>query len=201
MQLKIYKRLNLFLSILLLITIGFIIGTFINNEYFGDSIFYIFAGIFIFSIIVFLVFKMIEVNIDKQIVQRHAIKGNVAIANIKSATPIRKVRDSSAKSYNLWKIDADLYDQDLKKHSVEIIEKFNLNVKSVPKGSVYVTYNPNKPNDGLIIQNVIISHIHTLMPIVSKYENSNIPIKYLSAYYNDGLVIETFKQTMKKEDE
>ena len=72
--------------------------------------------------------------------------------------------------------------------------------EKVPSGTVYITYNPDKPEQIFIIQNVIISHIPALAPIVQAYEkNKKISIKYLNVYYRDGLIVETYKESLKNQ--
>ena len=60
----------------------------------------------------------------------------------------------------------------------------------------------SKPERKFVVQNVMIGHVPTLQPIVAKFEkNKNIPIKYLNVYYKDGLIIETFRQSLQQQKE
>lgn len=198
MQLKIYYKLNMILTALLVavIVFGVIIG--INFESIKEYKEIIFVFYFLIIMGCFYGFKMFEANYDKRMIQKMVINGDIAIANIKNAKAIKYIKDTSFKSYHLWEITVEYYDKQFNKHEYTLIEKMNLLVKEIPNGTVYITHDENKPDQKFVVQNVMIGHVPTLQPIVQAYENNKrIPIKYLNAYYRDGMIIETYKQSLK----
>ena len=88
----------------------------------------------------------------------------------------------------------------MKKHDAMIIEKFSTHQTSIPKGYVYVTYIEEQADDALIIPNVIISSIPEYKPLVEDYEKALKPT-YLNAYIRDGLMLETYQDSLNKERE
>lgn len=198
MQLKIYQRVTQLL-IAFIVSVAVIIGFLIaNNDFVTNHKGYVFAIVILYPMIGLCIIKMIENNWDKRKIQKMAFNGQIALANITNAKPYMRIKDSSIRSYRLWEIEITYYDQDMNKHEATFYEKMNYEVTEIPKCTVYVTHNPDKPEEKFIIQNVIISHIPSLMPIVTKYENNkNIKIKYMDVYYNTGLVIRPFKESIK----
>lgn len=202
MQLKIYHTLNLILTGLVLSILVIVGVIFFNLDSLANYTWYLFGGLFVYSLVCYFGFKMFENNYDKRMIQKMVLNGDIALANIKSAKPIHLIRDSSFKNYHLWEIEIEFYDKQFKKHTDTIIDKMNVMLKEIPNGSVYITYNENKPERKFIIQNVMIGHVPTLQPIVAAYENNkNIPIKYLNAYYRDGMIVETYKQSLRAQKE
>lgn len=109
------------------------------------------------------------------------------------------MRDSSFTTYHLYEFEADVYDTDLNCTRRTFYEKMNEQTESIPNGTVYITFDETKPTQIFIIPNVMISHIPSLIPIVAAYEKSKqIKIKYLDVYYNKGMVIKTFKESLKE---
>ena len=197
MQLRIYYKLNVLLGILS--TAVLIAGAilFFNFDKLENKM----SAVVIFMIImlaIYFIYKMIENNYDKRMIQKMVLKGDIALATIKSAKPLKTIKDSGFKVYNLWEIEVEYYDQKFKKHEYTLIDKFNATLTEVPKGSVYITHDEAKPDQKFIIQNVMIGHVPTLQPIVAAYEkNKAIPVKYLNVYYRDGLVVETYQSSLK----
>ena len=172
----------------------------LNLNFFRPYIMWAFVGAFIYNIICFLVYKYIEKNWDKSIIQKMTLANQVVIANIKQSKIAFHFRDSSGKRYNMWEIEVEYIDHDLNHSKMTIFEKLNINQTIIPLGTVFLTHDPNKIGKKFIVPNVIISHIDTLMPIVTKYEKEKKAfIKYLNVFYNDGIVIETFRQSMKQQ--
>ena len=83
-------------------------------------------------------------------------------------------------------------------HKASIIEKFSTHQTSIPKGDVYVTYVEGKADDSLIIPNMIIASIPEYKVLTDDYEKQLKP-KYLNAYINDGLILETYQESVNKE--
>lgn len=202
MQLKVYHTLNLILSLLVISIIVFAALLGLNFEALGD---HKMMAVLIFMVYVFIAFygfKTFEHNYDKRMIQKMVINGDIAIANIVKAEPLNLIRDTSFKVYCLWNLEVEYYDKNFKKHEYTVTEKLNPTVKEVPNGTVYVTHNESKPERKFVVQNVMIGHVPTLQPIVAKFEkNKNIPIKYLNVYYKDGLIIETFRQSLQQQKE
>ena len=199
MQLKINHRLNQLLLLMLLSNV-FIIGglAIFNFELIKNNLLLFSIIVFLFNSVFTIFFKVLEVNWDKRLMQKMAIKGQIAIANIKKAEKYTAMKDSGGNHYTIWRFDVIYWDHDMKRHEAVLFDKLNPTISEVPLGTVYITNDEAKPLNRFILQNVIIGNIPTLQPIVAKYEsNKAINIRYLSVYYNKGLVIETFKSSMK----
>ena len=188
------------LFLMLAIPIVFTIIVVINLSYFQEYMITIFIVVFLYNIICFFLFKMLEKNWDSAIIQKMAIANQVVIANIKSAKIAFPFRDSSRKLYNMWEITVDYIDHDMSTHEFVFFEKLNPNQTELPLGTVFMTNDDKKPGRKFIVPNVVISHIESMMPIVENYEKQKkASIKYLNVYYKDGLVIETYKQSINKQ--
>lgn len=200
MQLKVYGKVTVVLFALILSMIGLgalIIFNFVALESHKTLVI---GGFIVYAVIAFFGFKTYEKNCDKRMIQKMALNGQIALANIKNAAPLKVIRDSSGKNYVLWEVEIEFFDKEFNRFETTIIEKFNPMHEKVPNGTVYITYNPDKPEQIFIIQNVIISHIPALAPIVQAYEkNKKISIKYLNVYYRDGLIVETYKESLKNQ--
>jgi|GEM_PF-1065018 len=197
MQLRIYRFLNLIAFIIMVLTVGTAIAIIVNRAALADRSTTVFVIFVVVSVVLFFLYKMLENNWDKVIIQRKAFKGQLVLANIRKATVVTGIRDTSFREYVLWAIDVDYYDRDHKSHQTTIIDKLNPMCKSIPQGTVYMTYDPAHPDRGLIVQNVIISNTPSLAPLVAGYEKDRqIKIKYLDTHYDNGLVIQTFRQQM-----
>lgn len=200
MQLKIYRRLN---QILLLMLVGIILialAIFLNYQAIEQYKTIIFVLFMFFGLACFFLFKMLEVNWDKRIIQKMALNNEIVVANIKEVSPFLHIKDTANKHYNLWEVYVDYYDHDLKKHEAKLVEKFNANVKSIPNGTIFITHSDEKPENKFIVPNVMISHIESLMPIVQAYEKAKfIDVKYLNVYYNNGLIVETYQDALKNQ--
>lgn len=202
MQFKINKRLNQLLYLMIGIELVAAVLLFVNRRLFSNHLFLIFAIIFIYNIVCFFIFKTLEKNWDKRIIQKMVLNNQVVIANIKSGKIAFPYRDSSYKKYNMWEITVDYIDHDMSTHEFVFYEKLNPTVEHLPKGTVFLTNDNNKPGKKFIVPNVLISHSESLMPIVQNYEKQKKAyIKYLNVYYDNGLVIETYQQSMKKQNQ
>ena len=201
MQLRIYHGLNaILLGIIAAVVIagGIIMAKYPTLENKTLVLIIYFA----ITILVYFIFKMIETNYDKRMIQKMVMKGDIALANIKGAKAIKHIKDTSGKHYHLWEIEVEYFDQQFKKHKYTLIDKLNVNVREIPNGTVYITHNEEKPNQKFLVQNVMIGHIPSLQPIIAAYEkNKIIPIKYLNVYYKDGIVVETYETSMKNKAE
>jgi hypothetical protein len=138
-----------------------------------------------------------DLNADRKLILKRVANGDVALAKIKDGSFVRFGRDARLKNHVYWKLDAEVYDNDMKKHDASIIEKFSLHQTSIPKGYVYVTYVEGKEDECLIIPNVILQSIPEYKPLVDDYEKALKP-KYLNAYINDGLMLESYKESLNR---
>ena len=199
MQLKIFKRASLFLSLIIVASLSFIIYILFNHQQLGDKV-YTYGIIYILiSLVVLLLFADYDLHAAQRKVEKMVKANNIALATITKATGNRLIRDSKFNKYFLWNVELKVYDQDLNCFSTTCIEKFALEQREIPQGNVYVTYDPNKPQEIFIIPNSLIQMSPNLMPIVEKYENK-LKLNYLHCYYNNGLVIKTYKDAIKEEE-
>lgn len=200
MQYKLYKRSTIILGIILAIDIAAIIWLFVNRDVWaamGYKIIIIFVlAIFLLTII----YSYLDLNQDKMIIRNKVKNGNIALAKITNGTYFKIIRDARLRTKVLWKLELEVYDQDMNMIKTETIEKFAPSQTSVPRGNCFVTYDPNKPKDILVIPNVIISSIPEFAPLVEEYEKKYKPT-YLNVYYNNGLLIKTYAQSIKEEKE
>ena len=195
MQLKIYKKSTILLSIVVIVDIISIVLLILNRELWAP---YKFQTIFAFVLFLFILstlYSSYDLFTDQRIIRKTVANGDVALAKINSGTFVRFGRDAKLKNHVYWQLDVEIYDNDMKKIETKIIEKFSTHQTSIPKGYVYVTYVEGKPEDSLIIPNVIISSIPEYQPLVQDYEKALKP-KYLNAYINDGLILQTYKDSI-----
>ena len=122
------------------------------------------------------------------------------MAKIIDGSFVRFARDARLKNHVYWKLNAILYDDDMKQTNITIIEKFSTHQTKIPTGHVYITYVKDKLDDCLIIPNVIIQSIPEYQFLVETYEKEIKPT-YLNAYYKDGLILQSYKDSMKEQKE
>ncbi|MBQ2232191.1 MAG: hypothetical protein II423_02100 [Erysipelotrichaceae bacterium] len=197
MQLKLYKRSTFLLSLIVLIEVGSIVYMLTHPEIFKGRALAIIFGFVALMFVLTAVYTAIDLNMDKNLIRKRVSNGDVALAKIKDGTFVRFARDARFKNHVFWKLNADVYDNDMNKHETTIIEKFSPHQTSIPKGCVYVTYVEGQEEDCLIIPNVIISSIPEYKPLVDDYEKALKP-KYLNAYINDGLILESYSDSLAK---
>lgn len=197
MQLKVAKVLNQILVIIFMIVVGLIALLFVLIPKMPE-LKWVFLGSFVLTGIALLtVFRWLEQTWDKRVITRMAQNGKVALANIHSAERIQPMRDSSFLSYWLYEFKGELYDPELNRIEKKFYEKMHHATDEVPSGSVFVTYDPEKPDQVFIIPNDVISHIPALAPIAAKFEkDKRIGVKYLDVYYDKGINIRTFREAV-----
>ena len=200
MQLKLYRYLtwgSLLMAVILLGGAGYLIvnrNTFTN---FTNAIVIYVLVAFVISMI----YKFLENNIDKILLQKKIFKGDIVLANIKSSKYITAFRDSGFRTYLLMQLEVTYYDENMQPHPATIIERMNKDCVSIPCGSIYMTYDEKKPDNGMVIPNFLISRTPELMPVIEKYEAAkSINIKYLDVHYDNGIVIQTMKEALKQEE-
>ena len=197
MQLKLYKRSTILLAIVVLVDILCIVTLILTRDKWADNGIPVIFGFVLFVFLLSTVYSYYDLNADKNLIKKAVSNGDVALAKIKDGTFVRFARDARFKNHVFWKLNADVYDNDMNKHETTIIEKFSPHQTSIPKGYVYVTYIEGQEEDSLIIPNVIISSIPEYKPLVDDYEKALKP-KYLNAYINDGLILESYSDSLAK---
>ncbi len=201
MQLKLYRYLTWGSLVMAIVLLGGAAYILFNHALFTSLskalTFYV-----IIALVITLIYKFLENNIDKILLQRKVFKGEVVLANIKSYKYLTAFRDSGFRTYLLMQFEVTYYDENMQPHPATIIEKMNKDCTSIPLGSLYMTYDAKHPDNGMFVQNFLISRVPELMPLVQKYENTkSINIKYLEVHYDNGLVIQTFKDALKQNEE
>ena len=200
MQLKLYKRSTLILTFVFFIEIAAIAALLFSKEQWQP---YKIPVIIAFVVCMFLltsIYTYYDLNQDKKLIRKAVSNGDVALAQIKDGSFVRFARDAKLKNHVFWKLDVTIYDNDMKKHDTSIIEKFSLHQTSIPKGYVYVTYLEGKEDESLIIPNMIIASIPEYKVLTDDYEKALKP-KYLNAYINEGLILQTYEESLKAKQE
>ena len=170
------------------------------REVWADHKIPVILGFVLFIFILTTVYSTYDLTADQKLIRKAVANGDVAMAKIKEGTFVRFGRDAKLKNHVYWKLDVELYDNDMKKIDTTIIEKFSTHQTSIPKGYVFVTYVEGKEDESLIIPNVIISSIPEYKPLVEDYEKVLKP-KYLNAYVNNGLILQTYEESLKAQNE
>ena len=197
MQLKLYKRSTILLTIIVIIEISMILLLIKTRESWQNNAVLTILGFAAFMFLLTVLYSYYDLNADKRLIRKAVSNGDVALARIKDGSFVRFARDARFKNHVFWKLDVTIYDNDMKSHEAQIIEKFSLHQTSIPKGDVYVTYVEGKENDSLIIPNVIITSIPEYKVLTDEYEKALKP-KYLNAYINDGLMLESYKESLNR---
>ena len=200
MQLKLYKRSTIMLFIVVLIDALCIFALVNYREVWADHKIPVILGFVLFIFILTTVYSTYDLTADQKLIRKAVANSDVAMAKIKEGTFVRFGRDAKLKNHVYWKLDVELYDNDMKKIDTTIIEKFSTHQTSIPKGYVFVTYVEGKEDESLIIPNVIISSIPEYKPLVEDYEKALKP-KYLNAYVNNGLILQTYEESLKAQNE
>lgn len=197
MQYKIARILNhtllLFAGLVALLGLGYVLV----SRLVPDIKYYYLVGFVVTCVLAVIAIFWLEQVWDKKVITRMAKEGHIALADIHGSERVLPMRDSTFTRYWLYKFEATIYDASLQGFRKTFYEKMNCESDSLPCGTVYVTYDAAKPNQIFIVPNVLISHMPNLIPIVAAYEGAkNIPVKYLDAYYNKGMVLKTFRDSL-----
>lgn len=200
MQLKIYKKSTLLLTIVLLVDILSIVALIMFREKWAAYKLETIIGFAALLFILATIYSSYDLHADQRMIRKAVSNGDVALAKINNGTFVRFARDARLRNHVYWKLDVEIFDNDMKKIDATIIEKFSTHQTQIPKGYVFVTYVEGNENDSLIIPNVIISSINEYQPLVEDYEKAIKP-KYLNAYINDGLILKTFEESLKEKKE
>lgn len=196
MQLKFLKKSTLLLTLVLLLDVVAIAGLIIYRDLWADKKILTIAIAVGVLFILSTLYSNYDLNADKNYIKKCVRNGDVAIAKITKATFDRFARDARLKNHVYWRLNVELYDNDMKKFNTTIVEKFSTHQTSLPKGFVFVTYIEGKEEDCLIIPNTIISSLEPYKELALDYEKALKPT-YLNVYYNNGLIIQTYSDAMK----
>lgn len=200
MQLKIYKRSTILLGLVVLIDIISIVSLIMTRDKWAGNKLPTIIAFVLFLFLLSTIYSYYDLNADKNMIKKAVANGDVALAKIKDGTFVRFGRDARLKNHVYWKLNVDLFDNDMKKFETTIIEKFSTHQTSIPKGFVYVTYVEGKEEDCLIIPNIIIQSIPEYKVLTDDYEKALKP-KYLSAYIKGGLILQTYEDSIKAQKE
>ena len=197
MQYKVAKILNSILVIITIVILVLAAGYFVIYNYAPKfKILYLILFVIV-AVVLMGGFRWLEKNWDKRVITKMVQEGKIALANITGGSPVMKMRDATFTNYQLYEFEGTLYTPEGKQFAAKFYEKMNAETREIPQGSVYVTYDPEKPAQIFIVPNVLISHVPALAPIIQGFEsNKQIRIKYLDAHYNRGMVIRTFREAV-----
>lgn len=198
MQDKLYKRSSAILAIVIALNIGAIIWLFSNKNVWIGHKYGVICAFVAFALLSTMAFAYYDLNAGINYVRKAVKNGDVAMAKIIDGTFVRFARDARLHNHVYWKLNVELYDDDFKKIETTIIEKFSTHQTQIPKGHVYVTFDRNHLTNSLIIPNVIISSIPEYQYLVEQYEKAIKPT-YLNAYYKDGLIIQSYKDSIREQ--
>jgi len=198
MRMKLIKKCNtiylIYTAILALVLVFCLLNKQTFKSYFG----YIFIGLVAFSFIFMTIFHTYENNCDKKIINKMVLEGKMALARIDHAQFEKFHKDSALKRFVIWKLDITYYDNNYKEHKETIFEQFAPLQESVPQGNIYITYDENEPDCKFIVPNLLVGAYDSNKDLILNYEKKFKNIKYLNVYYNRGLVVETFAESLKK---
>lgn len=200
MQLKLYKKSTLILFFVVIATLLSTILLVSTRSKWGDNSLLILIVYFVGISSLSIVFTYHDTQTDKRIIKKMVTSGQIALAYAREGRFVRYIRDAKLNKFILWEIDITLYDQNMQAHNTTMIEKFNITQTSIPSGHFYVTYNPEKPEDILLIPNVLISSINAYQPLAMEYERVVKP-KYLNSFYRYGNCLQTYEQSLKEQRE
>ena len=141
--------------------------------------------------------RTLEMNADRKLILKLIEENKVALCNINSGTYYKTIKDSALNKYNLWKLECTVYNDNLETKKIEIIEKFSPKQLQIPTGYCYITY--DEKEQYFIIPNAVISNYLNLKDKIEHYEKKVKSIKYLNVYYQNGLRLQTYKETLEEQ--
>ncbi len=198
MQLKLNRRCNIMIISFLALLLAAIIYLTLNPTVWYSARLEVIVLLVVISTVFLIFFKYYENNADKNIINKMVKDGYIALAKITDTTFERIIKDSNNRKYPIWCLKVEFYDKDLKKHEGVIYEKFNSSMTRLPNGFVYITYDPNKPDHMFVIPNILLAVYEDIETLISNYETNIKDIRYLNVYYKQGLIIERYKESLKK---
>jgi membrane protein implicated in regulation of membrane protease activity len=198
MQIYIAKTLNKLLLLFSGVIVLFFIGFFVVSHFYPEYARWQLLAFIVVSIFLTIYYRYLEENWDKKVIGKMARDNKIALMNIHGGKRLMAMRDTNFRNYWIYELEGTLYNDRHEALEKKFQEKMNKDMNDIPSGSVYVTYDELKPAQIFIIPNAMIGILPNLMPIVQSYEkDSKITVKYLDAHYNKGMVLQTFKETMK----
>jgi len=194
MQLKIANILNKALVYLAALVIFMIAGGFYVIQAFPDFLLPYMVGCIILLMVFMFLFRYYEANWDKKVIIKMALNKKIALVNIESAERELHMRDSGFKSYWLYSFNGTLYPQSGAGIPIKFYEKMNSSAEQIPSGSVYVTYDEDKPSQIFIIPTDLLVNIPSLAEVTAAYEaRDDIERRYLYAYYRQGMLLKRYQ--------
>jgi hypothetical protein len=191
---RIMNRLLILTAVFILLLLG---ALFYGVRQFPDLRMYLLVGFIIAATALSVFYKWLENNWDKHIIIKMARAGKIALANIETGERYLPLRDSGFIRYWIYRFEGTLYDTEHKPMKKTFYEKMNFETDTIPPGSVYVTWDENKPAQIFIIPNALMGSLPQLAPLAAAYEKDTaIGVKYLDAHYNKGMVLRTFRQAV-----
>lgn len=200
MQQKYYRKSTLLLTLTIIIDVLCLLGLLQYRKTIGKLPIGLVVGFVLLIFVLSAIFSYYDMNADKNYIKKCIANGDVALAKICDGSFVRFARDAKLHNHVFWKMNIELYDNDMKMFKASLIDKFSMHQTQIPSGYVFVTYIEGKEDDCLIIPNVIISSIPEYQPLVEDYEKALKPT-YLNAYYNDGMILQTYKESIKDQKE
>jgi len=198
MRLKLLKKYNTIFAIYSILMILGLVLSIVFSKKLGSNFIFVIIGLVLISIIFTWIIHYNELNEDKKIINEMVFNGEMALAHIESGKVEKIHKDSALKKYVIWKLDLTVYDHDNNKHRITTYEMCNPTVRSIPNGNIYVTYDPNNLEKMFVVPNMLVGAYEGNKDLILNYEKHVKNIKYLNVYYKEGIVIETFQQSMEK---
>lgn len=201
MRLKLLKKYNTFYLLYTIALATLLLVLLICREKLIQYYIWIFLGLALSSVIFISLLHYFETNEDKKIINEMVFNKQMALARINKAEFEKIVKDTTLKRTVIWKLDITYYDHKYVEHNETIYEQFAPLQESVPQGNVYITYDPDRPDYKFIVPNMLVGAFEQNKDLILGYEKKFTNIKYLNVYYNKGLVVETFAESLRKQKE
>ena len=199
MQYKLWKRTNWISYIYFIVLIALVVYGLLNLDAWANHRMEIIVAVVLFNVAFGIWFRWYDINVDRRMISKMTADGHIALAHIDSALKWRMIRNSAGTKFYLWQIKAHRYDEYGQVAEISYLEKMNFDTQTIPSGHVYITYDPNHLDRVFTIPNTLLGISDTSMDKVKKYESSKLKIQYLNVYYKDGIVIERYADSLKKE--
>ena len=199
MQYKLWKRTNWISYIYFILLIALVVYGLLNMDAWSNHRMEIIVALVLINVFFGIWYRWYDINVDRNMITKMTANGSIALAHIDNAVKFRMIRNSAGTKFYLWQIKAHRYDQYGQVAEISYIEKMNFDTHSIQQGHVYVTYDPNKVERVFTIPNTLLGVSQASMDKVKTYESSKLKIQYLNVYYKDGIIIERYADSLKKE--
>lgn len=196
MRKNIIRRINYIYLIYSVITLATVLGIyFFRNKISNVYIVLVFvAGV---SLVASFLINNYRQEVDKRYIELMVANNNIALARIDKYQYLKSFKDDSINKSKLFELDITYYDTSLKQHKATITDLFCNSQQDIPLGHVYITYKDNSDSI-LIVPTFVMQKYESNHTIIERYESNIKDIKYLSVLYNKGLLIETFKESIRR---